>query len=170
MSPRLMMLPLLLVAGWANAQSPNCAGVPRALPSSPDVLPAVSQELASPYSDLGAPTGVLSRAYDQAVSADQVLLRMKIESCHSFANAIPAPRPVNPNDPAAYKPQTQWDNTPWRFDMTQNGRRMTADEFDAWMKAKGVRVVPARPAQSASAPTTGAAPQPPQVTPPPTKP
>ena len=38
--------------------------------------------------------------------------------------------------------------------MTQTGRRMTADEFDAWMKARGVRVargsapaaVPAAPA------------------------
>lgn len=177
MSRRLLMLPLLLVAGWANAQSPSCAGVPRALPSSPNVLPAVSQELASPYSDLGAPTGVLSRAYDQAISADQVLLRMKIESCHSFANAIPAPRPVNPNDPAAYKPQTQWDNTPWRFDMTQNGKRMTADEFDAWMKAKGVRVVgrkdPVPAAGTTVPPATDA--KPPQQpattpTPPPTKP
>jgi hypothetical protein len=43
-------------------------------------------------------------------------------------------------DPAAYKPKTQYDNTPWRFDMNQNGKRMTAEEFDAWMKAKGVRV------------------------------
>lgn len=31
--------------------------------------------------------------------------------------------------------------TPWRFDMTQGGKRMTAEEFDAWMKARGVRVV-----------------------------
>lgn len=27
-----------------------------------------------------------------------------------------------------------------RFYMTQNGKRMTADDFDAWMKAKGIRV------------------------------
>lgn len=27
-----------------------------------------------------------------------------------------------------------------RFDMSQNGKRMTADEFDAWMKAQGIRV------------------------------
>jgi hypothetical protein len=24
--------------------------------------------------------------------------------------------------------------------MTQHGRRMTADDFDAWMKARGIRV------------------------------
>jgi len=43
-------------------------------------------------------------------------------------------------DPATYKPKTQFDNTPWRFDMNQNGKRMTADEFSAWMQARGVRV------------------------------
>jgi hypothetical protein len=48
--------------------------------------------------------------------------------------------------PAAYKPKTRYDNTPWRFDMNQNGKRMTADEFDAWMKAKGVRVAKGAPA------------------------
>lgn len=153
MSRQLFALPLLLVAGWAHAQAPNCAGVPRALPASADVLPPVSSELASPYSDLGAPTGVLSRAYDQALSADQVLLRLKIESCRTVANAIPAPSPVNPNAPGAYKPKTEFDNTPWRFNMTQNGKRMTADEFDAWMKARGVRVVPKR-AAAEPAPTT----------------
>ncbi|KRA73153.1 hypothetical protein ASD78_14060 [Lysobacter sp. Root667] len=47
--------------------------------------------------------------------------------------------------PAAYKPKTRYDNTPWRFNMEQNGKRMTADEFDAWMKAKGVRVAKGAP-------------------------
>ena len=37
-----------------------------------------------------------------------------------------------------------------RFDMRQNGRKMTAEEFDAWMKARGVRVVKARPAPAAT--------------------
>lgn len=158
MSRRLFALPLLLMAGLANAQAPNCAGVPMALPASPDVLPPVSSELASPYSDLGAPTGVLSRAYDQVLSADQVLLRLKIETCRSFANVISAPSPVNPNDPAAYKPRTEFDNKPWRFDMMQNGKRMTADEFDAWMKARGVRVVPKKAEAPPATPTPPAKP------------
>ncbi|HHW4678271.1 MAG TPA: hypothetical protein ACQGQH_02085 [Xylella sp.] len=29
----------------------------------------------------------------------------------------------------------------YRFDMTQNGQRMTADQFDIWMKAHGIHVV-----------------------------
>lgn len=152
MSRRLLPLALLFAAGWAQAQAPNCAGVPRVMPQSAHVLGAVSKEMTSTYSDLGAPSGVLSRAYDQALSVDEVLLRVQIETCRSFASAIPSPSPADPNDPAAYKPQTQWDNTPWRFNMTQNGKRMTADEFDAWMKARGVRVVPARPAQAPAEP------------------
>ena len=28
----------------------------------------------------------------------------------------------------------------YRFHMTQNGKRMSADDFDAWMKARGVRI------------------------------
>ncbi len=32
-----------------------------------------------------------------------------------------------------------------RFDMSQNGRRMSADDFDAWMKARGIRVAKGKP-------------------------
>jgi len=82
-----------------------------------------------------------------------VLLRLRIEGCQNVAKAMPAPSAINPNDPAAYKPQTAFDNTPWRFDMSQNGKRMTADEFSAWMKSRGVRVAKgAAPAAVAPAP------------------
>ena len=66
---------------------------------------------------------------------------------------------ANASDPAAYKPQTEYDNTPWRFDMSQNGKRMTADEFDAWMKARGGRGAKGAPAPAAtaSAPATESA-------------
>jgi hypothetical protein len=33
-----------------------------------------------------------------------------------------------------------------RFNMTQDGKKMTAEDFDAWMKAQGIRIVPAKPA------------------------
>lgn len=32
-----------------------------------------------------------------------------------------------------------------RFQMTQNGRQMSADDFDAWMKARGIRVAKGPP-------------------------
>lgn len=57
----------------------------------------------------------------------------------------------------AYVPKTAHDNTPWRFDMNQNGRRMTAEEFDAWMKAKGIRVATGRPQAGAAAPAAAPA-------------
>ena len=60
-------------------------------------------------------------------------------------------------DPAAYVPRTKDDNTPWRFDMSQNGKRMTSAEFDAWMKAKGIRVATGKPGATA-APAAAAAP------------
>jgi hypothetical protein len=50
----------------------------------------------------------------------------------------------------AYVPKTKDDNTPWRFDMNQNGKRMTSVEFDAWMKAKGIRVATGKPSADAA--------------------
>ncbi len=29
--------------------------------------------------------------------------------------------------------------------MTQGGKKMTPEDFDAWMKAQGIRIVPAKP-------------------------
>ncbi|MDY0022356.1 hypothetical protein [Arenimonas caeni] len=66
----------------------------------------------------------------------------------------PAPAPAAPAATAGsdgYVQKTQFDNTPWRFDMNQNGRRMTAEEFDAWMKAKGIRVATGKPGGAAAA-------------------
>lgn len=40
-----------------------------------------------------------------------------------------------------------------RFDMQQNGRSMTAEEFDAWMKARGIRVAKGAPAKPKTAST-----------------
>ena len=36
----------------------------------------------------------------------------------------------------------------YRFDMEQQGRKMSADEFDAWMKARGVRIARGAPAST----------------------
>jgi rare lipoprotein A len=55
-----------------------------------------------------------------------------------------------PSAGAGYVPRTAHDNSPYRFDMTQNGRRMTAEEFAAWMKARGIRVATGKPAGTAA--------------------
>lgn len=38
-----------------------------------------------------------------------------------------------------------------RFYMTQNGKRMTADDFDSWMKSRGVRIAGGKPATLSTA-------------------
>ncbi len=134
--------------GLAGAVDCSSANVPQAAPLRPTVLAPISSELATPSYQLGAQGSVLSQAYDESQSVDQVLLRLRIEGCQAIAKAMPAPSTINPNDPAAYKPQTAFDNTPWRFDMSQNGKRMTAEEFDAWMKSRGVRIAKGAPKPS----------------------
>ena len=136
------LLGFTLVPAAAMAAA-NCSGntVPQPLPMSATAVAPVAPELGARASQLGMPSGVLAPAGDASQSLDRVLLRLRIEGCRNVASALPAsPAPANPNDPGAYKPQTAHDNTPWRFDMSQGGKRMTADEFDAWMKSRGVRV------------------------------
>ena len=146
---------LLACAGFAHAQAAsNCASMNGySLPVQPTLVAPLSPELIAPAHQLGAPTGVLAQAFDETLAVDNVLLRQRVESCLALANAVPANAPVLPSSPgpAAYKPQTQYDNTPWRFDMSQNGKRMTAEEFDAWMKARGVRVAKGAPAAAVPA-------------------
>ena len=137
----------------------NCTGptVQPPLPLPATAVAPVAAELGSRTSQLGMPSGVLAPGGDSAQSLDRVLLRLRIEGCRNVAKALPAtPAAANPNDPAAYKPKTEFDNTPWRFDMTQGGKRMTADDFDAWLQANGYsagrRVDPHAPATTAAAP------------------
>jgi hypothetical protein len=140
MMRQLLAFALIAACGTAAAQSQNCANVPRSLPANTDLLAPVAPELSAINSQLGTPAGVLAQAYGDAVSVDAVITRIRIENCKSVSSAIPAPSAANSNDPAAYKKRSEFDNGPWRFDMTQGGKRMTADEFDAWMKSRGVRV------------------------------
>ena len=159
----------LAAAGTASAQSAGPCGAldARALPVQPTMLAPLSPELAAPMHQLGAPNGVLAQAVDEALAVDNVLLRLKVEDC--LARVMPAPSPGLPSstDPAAYQPKTAFDNTPWRFDMSQNGKRMTADEFTAWMKAKGVRVAKGAGGAAAPAPAPVVPPTAEAATPPP---
>lgn len=153
----------LLVSPTAHAAL-NCADTATSQPLSlrPTVLAPVAGEFTAVSSQLGAPRGVLAQGFDESQSVEQVLLRLRVESCHNTAS-LPAPGAARPNDPAAYKPKTAFDNTPYRFNMTQGGKRMTADDFDAWLKANGYsvgrRVDTATPA--AAAPVAAPAAEPP---------
>lgn len=147
-----ILLATLVAPGFVQAA--DCAATRVQQPLQPTAIAPVASELAMASNQLGAPGGVLSQAFDESQSLDQVLLRIRIESCQNVASTTPAPSVVSPDDPAAYKPRTEFDNTPWRFNMSQNGKNMTADEFSAWMKSRGVRV--ARGAAPAVAPATDA--------------
>ena len=147
-----LVLSVTPMASFAQASSACNSDLMAAMPVRPTVLAQVALEFAPATTQLGGASGVLSQAFDEALSVDNVLLRIRQDGCRAVANARPMGSVVDPNNPAAYKPKTEFDNTPWRFNMTQNGKRMTADEFDAWMKARGVRVVGRK---DAPAPATG---------------
>lgn len=121
-----LALPVLFLAS-ASAAASTAACNAAALPPLPSTVPAPEmQRAATP------PQSCVSlRAYTERLR-------------RPAASVAAAPRPAA-SSPAAYAPKTQHDNTPWRFDMNQNGRRMTAEEFDAWMKAKGIRVATGKP-------------------------
>lgn len=57
---------------------------------------------------------------------------------------------------AGYQKQTEFDNTPYRFNM-KPGEKMSADQFDAWMQSRGIRIVRAK-ADSSVEPAATAAP------------
>jgi hypothetical protein len=170
---------LFTSAGLAHAQVAQCGALlAPAIPVQQTVTAPVTAEFSTPSRQLGAPTGVLSQALSESLSVDQVLFRLQVESCGNVASIVPAPSPASlpvttgsvvpaagattstaapgaaatdATDPAAYKPRTEFDNTPWRFDMNQNGQRMTADAFAAWMESKGVRVAKGAPKPVAAA-------------------
>lgn len=116
----------------------------------------------APIADELSATGVSSGGagfatlVDDRITVEEVMTRLHRQTCSVIPAVASLPKP---GDPGAYQPKTANDNTPWRFDMTQNGKRMTADEFDAWMKARGVRVVKG-PATAAPAATPAPAPAP----------
>ena len=113
-------------------------------------LNPVAQELAAPGAQVGSGVG-FAGLFPEDLTVDVVISRAERADCRATA-AIQQPRPAG-----AYQGGSG-DGSAYRFNMTQNGKRMTADEFDAWMKARGVRVLPG-PATTAAA-TPAPAPQP----------
>lgn len=81
---------------------------------------------------------VLGTRQSEALSLNAVLLRRQLASCAEVGDAY-----------AGYVPRTEHDNTPWRFNMDA-GKKLSAAEFDAWMKSRGVRVARGRTEPSAA--------------------
>ena len=96
------------------------------------------------------PSSPQSSALDRIVAALPIASANAGERPPAAAAAVPA----NEAKPAP--------GGPWRFDMRQDGRTMTADEFEAWMKSRQVQVATGKPA--AGGPRAGAAPSRPAST------
>lgn len=116
---------------------------PLALPLGP--APSLDQALLS--ATCGTVLSALPLGAGQPTPAPVVAGVIVPAAAANIAPAVPGativPEPGAGNaviDPATYKPRTEFDNTPWRFSMSQNGQRMTADDFAAWMEARGIRI------------------------------
>lgn len=143
---------LLLIFSCASGQAlaVDCSGsrVPQPLPVRSTGLPPAAVELGHADGALGVSAAPLAVPGDEAQSVDRVLLRLRLEGCQNVAAADPA---------TGYVPKTQFDNTPYRFN-AQKG--FTAAEFEAWMKARGIRIATGKPkaADPAAAPVAAAQP------------
>lgn len=124
------------------------------LPAIAAAAPCVQSKLAPMPASLPAPEMAIAVPASACARLDAATFAAR---SREPAPAGPAPAPAAPAPATAaagtggYVPKTANDNTPWRFDMNQNGRRMTAEEFDAWMKAKGIRVATGKPAEATPA-------------------
>lgn len=128
----------LLCVFPAHAVTAQCQGVAAQMPAAgPTVLAPVAVEFVAANPQLGSQRGVLAPAFDELHSLENVLLRLRAEGCRA---AAATPAPAVHAAAAGYVKKTEFDNTPYRFNMTQNGKRMTADDFDAWMQANGYSV------------------------------
>lgn len=77
---------------------------------------------------------------------------LSLAACASKAPVAQAPVQPTPVATVAVQPTAERDALgSYRFNMSQGDKKMTADEFDAWMKANGIRV-----ARGAAAPAPAA--------------
>jgi hypothetical protein len=74
----------------------------------------------------------------------------------AFAGCASRSPVAQPMPPPVAKPTTPIAKNN-RFDMSQNGHRMSADDFDAWMKARGIRVAKGKPQSRAQVKRTPSA-------------
>lgn len=130
---------LLSGTGEAAAIACNDAQAVQPLPVRSTPVPPLATGLLGRPSAVAAPHVLLASSRDESLALDVVLLRLRQESCVK-------------DQYADYKPKTEFDNTPWRFNMEQ-GKRFDAAQFDAWMKSRGVRVATGKPGGAAATST-----------------
>jgi len=138
--PTFAAMAFALLPATAFAQDCSSAGA-QPLPVRSTPVPPLYSGMSGRPAPLASPRTILSESRDEALAVDVVLTRLRLEACTA-------------NQFASYKPKTEFDNTPYRFNMEQ-GKKFSAAEFDAWMKSRGVRIVPAKPAADSVPATVG---------------
>jgi hypothetical protein len=111
--------------------------------SKPEPAP-VKAEAAAPEKPK-APTAADKKAADAKAKAAAASTAAKQQAKRSNEKKPLAPKPAVVETPVAEeapKPKEV------RFNMTQDGKKMTPEDFDAWMKAQGIRIVPAKPVEA----------------------
>lgn len=137
-TPLLIALPL-----GALANAPDCS-----MEQLAEALPVREALFAPPAAGFAVrPAALLPVPHDEHLALDRVLQRQRLEGCLAAVLAPPSAMPATALAVSAdgYVPKTEFDNTPHRFDMEQGGKRMTADDFEAWMNARGYKVSKGKP-------------------------
>ena len=140
-------LGLAAVGFGTNAMAVSCNrdAVANPVPVRTTPVPPLYSGMLGRPAALATPRMLLAESRDESLALDVVLMRLSLEACASQVQ----------DEFAGYVPKTQYDNTPYRFNMDK-GKKFTAAEFDAWMKSRGVRVVGARSAAAGAAPAASA--------------
>lgn len=165
----LVVLALLLVRLRSDPAAGSAVSVDVPLPPAPYVADLVLLELQQvavsappspsplPAPALPAKATIAARSPRIAVVTAEVqpttVRKVIVSKGRRVVRNVPVTLPEPAAGDAAPVPRTA------RFDMNQNGKQMTADEFDVWMKAQGIRVA-----------TGVATPTPPPPPPPPAQP
>ncbi len=118
--------------------------VPAAEPEA-EVLSAKPQAIAPDKAKATTPSAADKKAADAKAKAAAASAAAKQQAKRSNEKKPLAPKPAVAETPAAEeapKPKEV------RFNMTQDGKKMTPEDFEAWMKAQGIRIVPAKPVEA----------------------
>jgi len=102
----------------------------------------------------------------EAAATGSLVAKAEAAKTDPAAQAQLAQQVASSNMPSAVPlaPAASAVNTEYRFDMKQNGKAMSADEFDAWLKARRIRIATGKPGRPDAPVETVPAVTPPPVT------
>ncbi len=140
-----------LVAGKPVADAPKNLGMLAIL----DLLAAYAEEAAAKakldeLDAVKAKTTETKRAAESAAADKKAADAKAKAAAKQQAKRSNAKKPLTPKPAVVETPAAEEAPKPKevRFNMTQDGKKMTPEDFDAWMKAQRIRIVPAKPVEA----------------------